>query len=333
MSPDLLAGLGAPDDAAVWKIDQDRAVVITTDFFTPIVDDPYDYGAIAACNALSDLYAMGAAPVLALNIACLPVDLPAEIVREITRGAAEMVLKAGAVIAGGHTIQDREPKVGLVAVGLADPSRLLLKGGARPGDILVLTKPIGTGVVATALKASAAEDEHVQHAVLWMTELNQAAAEAAGQARVHAATDITGFSLLGHAVEMAKASGVRLTFAWNHVPLLPGAQRYTRAGHVPGGSVDNAEYFSEWVAAGPNLPASVRTLLFDAQTSGGLLLAVPEDSLADLMAKIESRGGSAWVVGRVDGGEGVALDADVERREPHFVARTDAEFEFPLSTQ
>lgn len=306
----------------MWKIDDDKAVVITTDFFTPIVDDAYDYGAIAASNALSDLYAMGATPVLALNIACLPPDLPAELVREITRGIAEKVREAGAVIAGGHTIQDQEPKVGLVAVGLAAPDSILLKGGARPGDLLLLTKPIGTGVVSTALKAGSADPGHVEIAVEWMKRLNSDPARAAHAASASAATDITGFGLLGHAVEMARSSAVQLKFAAGRIPLLPGAIDYSKQGHIAGGTLDNEAYFGEWVDFRDQIDRPLRTLLFDAQTSGGLLVALPGSALELFNSEMEDRGSRSWIVGRVASGAGVSVNRVLEGL-PHSAAGPD----------
>ncbi|HJX40411.1 MAG TPA: selenide, water dikinase SelD, partial [Anaerolineales bacterium] len=204
-SPDLLVGLGAPDDAAVWRLDDSRALVVTTDFFTPIVDDPYAYGAIAAANALSDLYAMGAAPFLALNLVAMPTDLEPEIVAEILRGGAEQIRRAGAVLAGGHSIQDQEPKYGLVALGMADPAHLMTKDASRPGDRLVLTKPLGTGVTTTALIRDQGEPGHAAEAIEWMSRLNDRASRLALQAGVRAATDVTGFGLLGHGLELAQA--------------------------------------------------------------------------------------------------------------------------------
>ncbi len=238
-----MVGLGAPDDAAVWRLDDDRALVVTVDFFTPVVDDPYDYGAVAAANALSDVYAMGATPILALNVACLPPNLPEDVISEIIRGAAEKVLEAGAVVAGGHSIQDKEPKVGLVAVGLAHPDRLLTKAGAKPGDNLILTKPIGSGVTATALKSDQADPAHVRQMTDWMKTLNRRAAEVSVLLGARGATDVTGFSLLGHGSEMADASRVRLHLYAGSVPALVGARSYAERHLVPGGTYDNRLHF------------------------------------------------------------------------------------------
>ena len=305
--PDLLVGLGAPDDAAVWRLSADQALVVTTDFFTPIVDDAYDYGAIAAANALSDLYAMGARPILALNVAAVPPDLPIELIGEIFRGGAEKVREAGAVLAGGHTVQDKEPKVGLVAVGLAAPDRLMTKGGARPGDVLVLTKPLGTGVTTTALKRGIAEASDIDQAVDWMSRLNAGASALALDHGVRGATDITGYGLLGHGLEMAEASGVRLVLHARAIPFLAGARKYVLAGCVPGGSADNQVYFGPRVQFEPAIDEYARTLLFDAQTSGGLLVCLPGATLPAFLTAAAARALPAWVVGSVEAGEGIEV--------------------------
>lgn len=324
--PDLLVGLSAPDDAAVWRLDEQRLLVMTTDFFTPVVDDGYDYGAIAAANALSDIYAMAAKPFMALNIACLPNSLPAAIVADIFRGLSDVVKEAGAVIAGGHTIQDEEPKVGLVVLGFANEGELLTKSGAQPGDVLVLTKPIGTGLIATALKAGQSEAAHLNGAVRWMKRLNREAVHVARELGVHAATDITGFSLLGHGLEMARNSNARLQFEHSAIPLLPGAAAYARRGFVPAGSTDNRSYFSQQVSFAQGMTDLDETLLFDAQTSGGLLLSVPSPKLPLLLAAAEEISLSAWVVGSVGAGEGVDVIAGDG---PRGAAIEEAEVEYP----
>jgi selenide,water dikinase len=305
--PDLLVGLGSPDDAAVWRLDDDRALVLTTDFFTPVVDDAYTYGSIAAANALSDLYAMGAAPMLALNVAAIPVDLPPEVVEDIFRGGAEKVREAGAVIAGGHTVQDREPKYGLVAIGLCRISELMTKDRARPGDVLILTKPLGTGVTTTALRAQAASASDVEQVVVWMQRLNAPAAALARRHTVRAATDVTGFGLLGHGFEMGRASSAALRLHAPSIPLFGGAPRYMRAGHYPGGSADNHSYFSPHVAFDPGVDEVTRALLFDAQTSGGLLLAVPAFVVEPFLEDARVEGVAAWAVGEVEDGAGVRV--------------------------
>lgn len=307
--PDLIVGLAQPDDAAVWRLGEARLLVMTTDFFTPVVDNPYHYGLIAAANALSDVYAMGAEPFLALNIACLPVDLPADITSEIVRGLADKVKEAGAVIAGGHTIQDEEPKVGLVALGFADEGHLMTKAKAEVGDKLVLTKPLGMGVTTTAVKADRATQSDIDQAVDWMQRLNGRAASIAKEAGVKAATDVTGFGLIGHAIELADASGVRLRIDAPSVPLIAGAQNYASRGFIPGGTNDNRAYWANQVDFEGTIPEPWPTLLFDAQTSGGLLLAVADDQLDPFLTKSKEQGQSAWVIGQVERGQGLRVTA------------------------
>ncbi len=308
--PDLVVGLETPDDAAVWRLDGERDLVVTTDFFTPVVDDAYTYGAVAAANALSDLYAMGATPLLALNIAAVPANLPTDIVSEIFRGGAEKVKEAGAVVAGGHTIQDDEPKFGLVAVGTCKHDELMTKAGARPGDILVLTKPIGTGVITTALRQERAESEHVQEAVGWMMRLNAGAARLAIAAKVKAATDITGFSLLGHGVELADASGVGLKIHLPAIPRISGARQYAQQGFYPGGSANNQAHFGPRVNFADSIDTYDQMLLFDAQTSGGLLMAVPEGEFKTLMAEAARQGIEVWPIGVAETGSGIHVVDD-----------------------
>ena len=306
--PDLLVGLGDPDDAAVWRLDDDRALVVTTDFFTPVVDNPYDFGAIAAANSLSDVYAMGGVPFLALNIAALPPDLPADFVGEILRGGAEKAKEAGVVIAGGHTIQDKEPKYGLVALGFVAPDRMMTKGGARAGDVLVLTKPLGFGVTTTALKQGKADPTDVSEAVGWMKRLNRVASELAVEFNVHGGTDVTGFGLLGHAFEMAWASGVGLRLSFGSLPFIRGAHRYAQEWIFPGGSLDNRHYFGPHVRFAPGIEEAEQMLAFDAQTSGGLLLSVPPEKMDPLMERAAQVGQVLWGIGEVVPGEGIQVD-------------------------
>jgi selenide,water dikinase len=305
--PDLLIGLAEPDDAAVWRLDDRRALVATTDFFTPVVDDPYDYGAIAAANALSDVYAMGGQPFLALNVAALPPDLPAELLGEILRGGAEKAREAGVVIAGGHTVQDKEPKYGLIVLGFVDPERMITKRGARPGDVLLLSKPLGFGVTTTALKREQADPTDISEVVGWMKRLNKTASELAVAAGVRGGTDVTGFSLLGHAAEIAQASGVRLRFFFEKVPFTRGARRYAQEWTFPGGSSDNRLYYGKYVQFASLLDEASQMLLFDAQTSGGLLLSVPKDQLNDLLAAAAQAGQMFWEVGEVIEGENIEV--------------------------
>jgi len=298
---DLLVGAAEGDDAAVLRLDDERALVLTTDFFTPIVDDPGDWGRIAAANALSDVYAMGGRPILALNLTAWPGEtLPLEMLADVLRGAASVAAEAGCLVVGGHTIDDPEPKYGMAVVGLAAPSRVLTISTARPGDALVLTKAIGTGVVATAHKRGAAADDVLAAAVTSMTTLNDAASEAALAAGVVAATDVTGFSLLGHLHRMLRASGVSGTVFAGAVPLLPGALELTAAGFVSGGTRNNMAYLEPRVSVDAGVPGDVAVLLQDAQTSGGLLLATPSPDA--VRGELGRRGVLAAVVGRVEAG-------------------------------
>jgi selenide,water dikinase len=283
----------------VWRLSEEQALVATLDFFTPVVDNPYDYGAIAAANSLSDIYAMGARPFLALNVAALPPDLPAEIAGEIVRGGAEKAREAGVVIAGGHTVQDKEPKYGLIALGFAHPEHMLTKSGAQPGDLLVLSKPLGTGTITTALKRELADPTDVSEAVGWMKRLNDNSSQLALQHRVRAATDISGFSLLGHGWELAAASGVGLRFEFGKIPFLRGAFRYAQEFIFPGGSSDNRMYFGEHVDFDSGMDEPWQMLLFDAQTSGGLLMAVPSDQIDSMQREAARLGQNLWVVGEV----------------------------------
>jgi selenide,water dikinase len=300
-------GLREPDDAAVWRLSEDRAIVVTTDFFTPVVDDAYDYGAIAAANSLSDIYAMGGQPFLALNVAALPGGLPVEISREIIRGGAEKAREAGVVIAGGHTVKDDEPKYGLVAIGFVDPRRMLSKGGLNVGDALVLTKPLGFGVTTTALKQEKAGQEDVAEVVDWMKRLNRAASQLALEFNLRGGTDITGYSLLGHGLEMANASGVSLRIDPAKVPLVTGARKYAGMGIFPGGAFDNLSHFGPQVEFAESIPEPDRMLLLDPQTSGGLLLGVPHARLEAFLVRANATGQAAWAVGRVEGGTGIEV--------------------------
>jgi selenide,water dikinase len=305
--PDLLVGIECPDDAAVWRIDDTRSLVVTTDFFTPVVDDPYDYGAIAAANSLSDVYAMGGKPFLALNVAAFPPNLPPEFTGQIILGGAEKAKEAGVVIAGGHTIQDNEPKYGLIAVGFVEPSATMTKGRARPGDLLVLSKPLGFGTTTTAIKGGKAEQQDIDEVVKWMKALNRDAAQLGVEFGVRCATDITGFSLLGHAWEIAEASGVGLRFDWENIPFTSGAFKYASEFIFPGGASDNRLYFNPHVNFTRDLPEEAQFLLFDPQTSGGLLLAVPPGQLGALLTRADVIGQAMWVVGEVVEGDHIEI--------------------------
>jgi selenide,water dikinase len=298
---DLLVGLDTADDAAVYRLRDDLAVVVTTDFFTPIVDDPYDWGRIAATNALSDVYAMGGAPLLALNLVAWPrEDLPFELLARVLDGGADVVRAAGALVAGGHSIDDAEPKYGLAVVGTVHPDRVFTNAGAQPGDDLVLTKPIGLGVISTAVKRDAATPELVAEAVRVMTALNAGARDAAlelGDA-VHAATDVTGFGLLGHARELLAASGVGGEVDAAAVPVIAGVLELVAGGMAAGGTQRNHAFVSDTTDWG-RLPEADQLLLADAQTSGGLLIAVAADRTGDLVDELARRDTlAAAVVGR-----------------------------------
>ena len=306
--PNLVVGLQTSDDAAVYRIAPNLAIVQTVDFFTPIVDDPWTYGAIAAANSMSDVYAMGGTVLFALNVAGFPEDLPAHMITAIFQGAAEKVGESGAIIAGGHTVTDAEPKFGLVVTGTIDPDQVWTKAGALPGDVLFLTKPIGTGIVATALKREKADATHVAAATESMLTLNRAAAETARAAGgIHAATDITGFGLLGHASEMADKSGVGLRISASAVPLLPGTFDYASAGHIAGGLGRNRRYFEEHggIRFGSGVNPEMQTILFDPQTSGGLLFAVDPDQAADFQTAFASENVPLWRIGEVVAGAGI----------------------------
>jgi selenide,water dikinase len=290
---DLLVGLAEGDDAAVFRLDAERALVVTTDFFTPIVDDPRDWGRIAAANALSDVYAMGGRPLVALNLTAWPGEtLSLDILADVLRGGASVAAAAGCLVVGGHTIDDPEPKYGMAVTGLASPGSLMTIAAAAAGDTLVLTKPIGTGVIATAHKRGAAPAD--------VTTLNAAASEAALAAGVRAATDVTGFSLLGHLHRMLRAAGVSAEVRAGAVPLLPGALSLTAAGFVSGGTRNNITYLAPWASFASGVPDDVAILLQDAQTSGGLLLS---SSAPDaLLAELAAREVPAVVIGQVTAG-------------------------------
>jgi len=305
--PDLLVGLAEPDDAAVWRLSEDRGIVVTTDFFTPVVDTPFEYGAIAAANSLSDVYAMGGQPFLALNIAALPEDLPAEMSSEILRGGAEKAREAGVVIAGGHTVKDSEPKYGLVVIGFIDPRKIISKGGFKVGDALVLTKPLGIGVTATALKQEKVEAAHMQEAIEWMSRLNKTAGQLATEFDLRGGTDVTGFGLLGHGTEVAKASGVSLHIEYSKAPLLSGARDYAEKGIFPGGLFDNKKYFAGNVRFDEKMDEPAQMLLFDPQTSGGLLLGVPREKLEKFQMRAKELNQPVWIVGEVHVGKGIEI--------------------------
>lgn len=309
--PRILVGLQTSDDAAVFALDQKRAIVQTVDFFTPVVDDPYLYGSIAAANSLSDIFAMGATPLFALNIAAFPGDMDLDVISRILEGGADTAAEAGIVIAGGHTVTDDEPKYGLVVTGEVDPDKLMTKAGLKAGDKLYLTKRIGTGVVTTALKQEAAEQEHVESAIASMRTLNAGSSNAARTAGVVACTDVTGFGLLGHATEMAIKSEVGLRISAADVPLLPGAARYAEEGRVPGGGHRNVEYYEALpecgVALDASVPEALKLLLFGPETSGGLLLGVSPSQSELLESEFAAANLDLWPVGEVIDGRGIVV--------------------------
>jgi selenide,water dikinase len=305
--PDLLVGLDISDDAAVYKVSDEKAIIHTLDFFTPVVDDPYDFGSIAAANAMSDVYAMGGEVVMALNICGFPTNFPVEIISDILQGGAEKVVEAGGVLAGGHTIGDKEPKYGLSVMGTVHPKHILTKVGAHPKDILILTKPLGVGVITTALKGEKAEPDHVAKATESMKKLNRLAAQIIQEVGVNACTDVTGFSLLGHACEMAEKSKVGLRFQLDKLPFLDGADKYASQGIFPGGACRNRDCYKPQVNFTSGIGEKMQMLLFTPETSGGLLVAVLPEKVEQLIGQFVKENQSAWVVGEVVEGRGIEV--------------------------
>jgi selenide, water dikinase len=298
----LVAGLEPPDDAAAYVVAPDLAILGTLDFFPPLVDDPRTYGEIAAANALSDVYAMGGRVLFALSIAAFPEDFPRDALRAVLDGAQEKVREAGGLLAGGHTIRDAEPKYGLAVVGAAHPDRLFRKGGARAGDVLLLTKRLGTGLLVSGKRQGRVEEAAFEAAVDQMRTLNRAASEAFAGHDIRGATDITGFGLLGHGLEMASASGARFVFDGASLPALDGALEVARAGVETGGAGHNRRFTGPALEVDPGVAAEVVALAHDPQTSGGLLAAVPHDRLADVEADLVAAGVPSWRVGHVEAG-------------------------------
>jgi selenide,water dikinase len=305
----VLVGYGDSDDAGVYLLRDDIGLVQTVDFFTPIVDDPYGFGRIAATNALSDVYAMGGRPLSALNIVAFPEDLDLAILAQILEGGASVARNAGVAILGGHTIKDAEPKYGMAVTGIVDPHRIVTNAGARIGDALVLTKPLGTGILTTARKRGAIASAELDEAVAAMTTLNDRAAEAMLAAGARAATDITGFGLLGHAENMARASRVRLIFDSTVVPFMKRVLALIASGIVPGGTRHNAQTHAPFTHFASCVPEEVRIGLSDAQTSGGLLISIARENLAMLVAELSDRSTMAAVVGEVRSGSGIEVIA------------------------
>ena len=295
----MIVGHSGSDDAGVYRLSDDVAIVVTVDFFTPIVDDAYDYGRVAATNSLSDVYAMGGRPIVALNIAGFPENkIPPDVLGEIIRGGADVAREAGVSILGGHTVNDPEVKYGLAVVGVIDPRRVVRNAGARVGDVLVLTKAIGTGVLATALKQRALSPERIRVLVDSMTQLNRYAAETMMQYDPHACTDITGFGLLGHAHEMAEGSGVTVEITASSVPWLEGAREAAEQGHLTGGGSATRRFMKDKVRIASSVDETTTTLLFDPQTSGGLLIAVAPERADALVAALKLNHPRVAIVGR-----------------------------------
>ena len=303
----LLVGLKDPDDAAVYKLNDEQALIFTTDFFPPLVDDPYLYGAISATNAMSDVFAMGGTVLLALNVAALPEDMPAEIAAEIFRGGADKVREAGGIVAGGHTIRDEEPKYGMAVAGIAHPERIAVKGGAKPGDVLLLTKPLGAGVTITGRRMGMVDDKGLAEATTWMTTLNNKASTLLIDAGVRTLTDVTGFGLVGHALEMADAAGVRFVFESSRLPLLPIGVEMANEEVRTSGDARNRRSAADRLTLHPEAPSHVDILVHDPQTSGGLLAAVPADIVDKLIDQAEKQEIPLWRVGEVAEGSGVEV--------------------------
>lgn len=301
--PNVLVGINTADDAAIYKMDDNLALVQTVDFFPPIVDDPFQFGAIAAANAVSDIYAMGGRPIIALNIVCFPHDLSRDILVEILKGGASKAAEAGFTIVGGHTIEDPEPKYGLAVTGVVRPGEQVTNASAQPGDALILTKPLGIGIITTAIKAAAASPEATEKAIALMSQLNKSASEVMLEIGVSAATDVTGFGLLGHLWEMALASRVSARVRLSRVPVIEEAWELVAQGLAPGGSRRNLKFLSDKVVWDDRISDDARLVLCDAQTSGGLLISVPRQKSARLQRTLERAGVMAANIGEVLAGE------------------------------
>ncbi len=308
--PELLIGLDVSDDAAVYKINDDTAIIHTLDFIPPVVDDPYSFGAIAACNALNDVYAMGGRVILALNICGFPQTLPSDVISEILRGGAEKTAEAGGVLAGGHTVEDKEPKYGLSVIGLVRPDRILSKANAQPGDIAVLTKPLGSGIITTAAKGEAAEPAHVAGAIQSMQKLNRLASELFQEIGVHAMTDVTGFALLGHSNEIAEKSKVQVCIHANQLPFLDGAHQYARDWLFPGGACNNENCYKDTITFSEGISPEMQKLLFTPETAGGLLAAVAPDRIEAVITLFKQHNEQYWTVGEIVEGSGVLVRSD-----------------------
>ncbi len=300
-NPHLLVGLESPDDAGVYQISDDTALVQTVDFFTPIIDDPFIFGQIAAANALSDIYAMGGRPITAMNIVGFPLGkLDISILKDILRGGLNKLAEANVALVGGHSVEDQELKYGMAITGLIHPKKILTKRGAQPGDVLILTKPLGTGIIATALKGNVARNEAVIRMVDSMTTLNRKAAEIIQDMDIHACTDITGFGLIGHACEVARAGNCAIYVHASSIPVFPEAVAYARIGLVPGGCHANRTYYEPFVEYRQPISDELRDVFYDPQTSGGLFFSVSENNQDVLLSKFAQAGVEGFVVGRVE---------------------------------
>lgn len=292
-------GIDTSDDAAVYAVNKETAVIETVDFFTPIVDDPYKFGAIAAANALSDVYAMGGKPLFALNIVCFPTCLPINILGEILRGGADKVKEAGAVIAGGHSIDDKVPKYGLAVTGVVNPKRILSNSSAKPGDVLILTKPLGSGILNTALKRGIATQKNMEDVYEVMVYLNKYAMDIASGFNINSCTDITGFGLLGHLYEMASGSNVSIRVHYGNINIIDGTEDFAKMGIIPGGAYRNKDYVKDNVVFDGSMEEYKKDILFDPQTSGGLILSVSRNDAGSLMEKLKSIQTSCSIIGEV----------------------------------
>lgn len=295
----LLVGIETSDDAAVYKINEDTALIQTVDFFTPVVDDPYVFGQIAATNSLSDVYAMGGDPKLAMNIICFPNCLPPEIMADILKGGHDKVTEAGALIIGGHTVEDDEPKYGLCASGFINPKDVITNSNAKVGDVLVITKPIGIGIVNTAIKADMADKEMYDEGVRVMTTLNKFAKDAMVKASANACTDVTGFGLLGHSLEMAEGSGVTIRLDARNIPIIKGVRELAKMGLIPAGAYANKRFIGDKVFFSEDIEEEIKDILYDPQTSGGLLISVRKDMLDTLLEELKGNVTEYEIIGEV----------------------------------
>ena len=304
-----LVGFETSDDAAVYQLTKDLAVVETVDFFPPVLDDPFAYGQIAAANAMSDIWAMGAKAIFALNVVAFPKELPISMLKEILAGGASKAKEAGIPILGGHSIQSPEPKYGMAVTGTVHPKKVLTNAGGKAGDVLVLTKPIGTGIATTALKRELASKELVKFVTMQMATLNKAAGEvfASGKFKVNALTDVTGFGLLGHVLEVARGAKVKAVLELERVPLMPEIAQLAEMGVIPGGTKTNLEHAQKGTTFPDGLPDAIKFVLADAQTNGGLLAAIPEKQVVKAMRALEKKGVEAWAIGYLEKGKGVTV--------------------------